>query len=144
MACPFFMPKEKFDGWPNRPRLPLGHGWQGFCTAPGHEGERPSDRELKDFCNFGYAKRCSRLPDKRACDAVRFAVSREVANKIVVCFVCELDHRPAEHGELEYDAAAGSWTVPHRDACVLKMAECYLESYLERRGKGSRTARGTS
>lgn len=135
MACPFFMPTEKFDVWPNRPRLPLGDGWKGYCTAPGNEGARPADQELKEFCNFGYAKYCPRLPQKRLWDAVRFSVSRERDGKIVIYYVCEVDHRPGEHGALEYDAMAGKWSTPHRDERVQKMAHCYLESYLERKVK---------
>jgi len=64
VACPFFMPEEQFvSDWPFPQRLPLGAGWMGTCTAPGHEGRRPSDEELKSGCNLGYAKACSRLYD---------------------------------------------------------------------------------
>jgi hypothetical protein len=129
------MPTEKFDVWPNRPRLPLGDGWKGTCTAPPHQGVRPGDYELREFCNFGYASRCPRLPEKRLWDAVRFSVSRERDGQVVIYFVCEVDHRPGEHGALEYDCATAAWTAPHRDARVQKMAQCYLESYLERKGR---------
>ncbi len=131
MACPFFMPTEKVERWSN-PRLPLGDGWKGYCTAAAHAGERPSDYELREFCNFGYAARCPRLPERRVADAVRFAVSRRLDGKVVICFVCEVNHRPGEYGLLEYDSATGAWTAPHRNACVQKMAQCYLESYLAR------------
>ncbi len=134
MACPFFMPTEKYaEVWPRRPRLPLGDGWAGHCTAPCHEGALPKDHELKEFCNLGYAKYCPRLPAKRLWDAVRFSLSGEGENKVVIYFVCEVDHRPGEHGALEFDMASHSWTVPHRDARVQKMAECYLEAYLVRK-----------
>ncbi len=134
MACPFFMPTEKYvAAWPRRPRLPLGDGWAGHCTAPGHQGALPNDHELKEFCNLGYAKHCPRLPAKRLWDAVRFSVSGERANKVAIYFVCETDHRPGEHGALEFDISSNSWTVPHRDARVQKMAQCYLEAYLVRK-----------
>ena len=65
MACPFFMPVEKLENgaWPHPARLPLGGGWSGRCTAPGHEGEIPTQSALEEFCNLGYAARCGRLRD---------------------------------------------------------------------------------
>ena len=134
MACPFFMPTRKLSGgaWPHPSRLPLGAGWEGHCNAPGHEGAEPSHDELTEFCNLGYATACSRLPQQRPYDAVRFSVVRDGA-QLRMCFVCEVEHRPAQHGELQYDAVAGQWTLPHPDARIQKMAECYLESYLLRR-----------
>jgi hypothetical protein len=138
------MPTEKLAVWSNRPRLPLGDGWKGYCTAAAHEGEQPSDRELREFCNFGYAAHCPRLPRKRTADAVRFSVSREHDNKVVIFFVCEVDHRPGEHGALEYDAATGAWTTAHRDACMQKMAQCFLESYLGRKTKPMHPGRPSS
>ncbi len=124
--------------WLHPARLPLGGGWEGNCTAPGYAGVRPSHEELREFCNLGYANRCARLPRERRGDAVRFAVAREQANKINLCFVCEVGYRPGEHGVLEYDLNRGAWSTPHPDACVQRMAQCYLESYLERRGKQAR------
>ncbi len=86
MACPFFMPEEQFiSDWPFPQRLPLGAGWAGTCTAPGHEGARPSDEELKSGCNLGYAKACSRLPVERHADAVRFALGEERDESCAFC-----------------------------------------------------------
>jgi len=144
VACPFFMPIEKLDGaWPHAARLPLGCGWQGYCAAPGHAGEIPSPEELREFCNLGYAQGCSRLPQERAWDAVRFAVlgaSRlESANdegsrgSLRLRYVCERGHRPAEHGTLEFDLAQSHWMEKHNDRNVQKMAECFLADYLDRR-----------
>ena len=113
MACPFFMPIEKLENgtWLHASRLPLGCGWSGHCTAPGHEGEAPSQEELRDFCNLGYAEGCARLPQHRAWDSVRFGartVDDGAGNgsrrRIHVRYVCERCHRPAEHGFLEFDA----------------------------------------
>src|SRR5260370_2007562 len=75
VACPFFMPVEKLENgaWPHPARLPLGCGWSGCCTAPGHEGEVPSAHQLHE-CNLGYALGCGRLPKQRTWDAVRFFV----------------------------------------------------------------------
>jgi len=98
------MPAQKLDGaWLHPARLPLGGGWGGHCSAPGHEGAQPSDEELHEFCNLGYAAKCSRLPSERDCDAVRFSVARDQGSRLLVWFVCETGHRPAKHGTAEYD-----------------------------------------
>jgi hypothetical protein len=145
VACPFFMPMEKLQNgtWPHPARLPLGCGWGGNCTAPGHEDAR---LELEDLhsCNLGYADSCRRMPQIRAWDAVRFAVrasalravsgSEESAGRIELQYVCERQHRAVEHGTLEFDAVALKWVRPHSDTRVQKMAECFLQVHLERRG----------
>lgn len=140
MACPFFMPVERLPNgaWLHAKRLPLGCGWSGQCTAPGHEGETPSQEELQEFCNLGYAERCGRLPRERVWDSVRFTartVSGEngTGGRIQLRYVCERGHRPAEHGMLQFDPAQARWEPSHRDSRVQRMAECFLESYVENR-----------
>jgi hypothetical protein len=134
LACPFFMPVQRLDGAFLHPsRLPLGAGWDGHCSAPGHEGTRPSDQELHEFCNLGYAAKCSRLPAERDCDAVRFSVARDQGSRLQLWFVCETGHRPATHGTLEYDAERDQWISSHSDARIQKMLECYVQAYLQRR-----------
>jgi hypothetical protein len=147
MACPFFMPVTKLEegAWPHPARLPLGCGWTGHCTAPGHEGEVPSRSVLEEFCNLGYAESCGRLPQERAWDAVRFAVrvdqqemrnrgSKSIPNRIIqVEYVCEVQHRPKDHGKLEFDTLAMEWVQRHWDSRVQKMAECVLKTYLVKR-----------
>jgi hypothetical protein len=134
LACPFFMPVQKLDGgWLHSSRLPLGAGWDGHCSAPGHEGAQPSDQELHEFCNLGYAAKCSRLPVERSCDAVRFSVARDQGSRLLLWFVCETGHRPATHGTLEYDVSRSQWISLHSDPRVQKMLECYVETYLQRR-----------
>jgi hypothetical protein len=86
-----------------------------------------------ESCNLGYAKSCPRLPKERTCDAVRFAVARESVESISLHFVLETDHLPAGSGLLEYDRLLGSWIAPHPEARTQKLAECFLQSYLERR-----------
>jgi len=158
------MPVEKLTSgaWPHPARLPLGCGWSGHCTAPGHEGETPSDGEI-EFCNLGYASACRRLPEQRAWDAVRFAVlapveitSAEITavatlgvglrdhkdcngsggaarRNLQVQYVCERAHLPVEHGRLEFDAVESKWLRLHSDIRVQRMAECFLASYLTRK-----------
>ena len=77
MACPYFMPVARLENgnWPHPGRLPLGCGWAGHCTAPGHEQAVPSQDVLESFCNLGYARSCGWAPAEGTGDAVRFAVA---------------------------------------------------------------------
>jgi hypothetical protein len=143
------MPVARLENgsWPHPARLPLGGGWCGHCTAPGHEGELPSQDVLEAFCNLGYASSCSWSPPERLWDAVRFAVSAPLdatasaeardgaarSRVLVLRYVCERDHRPVAHGDLEFDLARAVWLRRHDDARVQKMAECFLESYLKKK-----------
>jgi hypothetical protein len=128
------MPERQLEdgAWIHPSRLPLGNGWDGRCFAPGYEGIQPSREQLHEFCNLGYAFRCPRLPKQRACDAVRFAVSRECGAQLFLGFVCETAHLPADHGILEYDLTRRRWLRPHPDPRIQQMAECYLQQYLDR------------
>jgi len=134
LACPYFLPDERRDDilWPHPARLPLGAGFGGCCTAAGHEGARPSDEELKNHCNLGYA-RCSRLPSERVADAVRYAVALDGDERVVVTWVTERAHAPVECGHVEYDRAAQEFSVAHPDARIQKQVESYLAIYLARR-----------
>ena len=129
------MPQRRFENgmWPHPARLPLGAGWTGYCTAPGHEGEIPELTVLQDGCNLGYANCCSRRPNERAWDSIRFQVTRAGAQRLLLAYLCERDHRPKEHGTLEYDIASPSWIVSHADTRLQKLAECHIESYLRRK-----------
>ncbi len=149
MACPYFMPVARMENgtWPHPARLPLGGGWCGHCTAPGHEGEIPAQDVLEAFCNLGYATGCAWSPADRPWDAVRFAVSapqgsagrNDKQNPAAPCrvlelrYVCERNNLPVAHGSLEFDLSQAIWLHPHEDARIQKMAECFLESYLKRK-----------
>lgn len=133
MACPFFMPDQRLDGdWPFPQRLPLGAGWSGVCTAS-QACVRPSDDEIKSGCNVGYASACARLPQQRDADAVRFAKGDEHDGLVHIRFAYERDYLPAGHGELIYETAARRWQTAHDNACLLRMAECYVETQMARR-----------
>ena len=129
------MPTTKCEegNWIHPSRLPLGGGWYGYCSAPGHEGVRPTADELTQLCNLGYATTCSRLPKTRASDAVRFSVAGDRSARLVFWFVCESNHLPASHGTLEYDLSSEQWVSTHPDPRIQKMADCYLQSYRLRR-----------
>jgi hypothetical protein len=132
VACPFFMPMQRAESntWLHPARLPLGAGWDGHCTA---SDTVPASDELREFCNLGYAKGCSRLPADRAADAVRFSIAREADSRVWVLYSFEMNHRPGDHGTLEFQLAERRWTSLHPDPCVQKMADCYLEAYLLRK-----------
>ena len=134
VACPYFMPERRFESdWPFPRRLPLGAGWTGTCAAPGYEGAQPSDEEIKSGCNMGYAKTCHRLPANRSADAVRFALGEERDGVLHVLFACERSYLPAGHGELLYEKASKHWLQRHDNACVQRLAECYVQAQMERR-----------
>jgi hypothetical protein len=151
VACPFFMPVERLENgnWLHAGRLPLGCGWSGLCTAPGYEGETPSQEELREFCNLGYAHRCRRLPWERVWDSVRFSArtvggdGSGAGRSIQVRYVCEREHLPVEYGMLEFDAFGARWVEAHGDSRVQRMAECFLESYMEKK-KRQEVARAAS
>ncbi len=144
MACPYFMPQEKSENgsWPHPARLPLGSGWNGYCTAPGHHGEVPTQDIVEGFCNLGYAAKCAWAPPERDWDAVRFSVcppeetSKDPCGSRVIRlqYVCERDHHPVTNGDLRFDLSNRAWQCSHEDSRVQKMAECFLESYLSKKG----------
>lgn len=138
MPCPYFIPTERFvdAGWAHPKRLPLGAGFRGLCGAPGHDGAVPSDEELKQGCNLGYARSCSRLPKERVSDAVRFSVLRDRDGQVSICYIAELNYLPQEQGTLHYAVEQKSWSDSSAGANVKTLAQAFLESYLSRRGAG--------
>lgn len=135
MPCPYFVPLEQHDAgsWQHPSRLPLGAGFSGRCSAPGYDGAQPSDDELRELCNMGYAASCRRLPQERSCDAVRFSVLRESISQLSIWFVCEKAHLPTAHGTLQYDVTAGRWLSAHSDFRIQKLADCYVQVYLAKK-----------
>jgi hypothetical protein len=134
MPCPYFIPTERFDdgGFVHPARLPLGAGYRGQCGAPGHDGATPSDNELQQ-CNLGYARNCSRLPQNREADAVRFSILRDRDGQISLCWIAERNYLPRDNGNLLYDSLLSRWVTLHPEARVQALAECFLQSYLTRR-----------
>jgi len=133
MCCPYFMPSRRHDAelWPWRQRLPLGDGYLGLCSAPGHQGEQPDDEALKQ-CNLGYA-RCPWLPADRMADAVRFSIADDAPSRLRILYAIELNHAPGECGVLEFSRATGTWLQHDRDERFLRQADCFVSAYLRRR-----------
>lgn len=142
LACPYFVPEKRCETelWTHRARLPLGDGYEGYCSAPGHENVKPSDEELKAACNLGNAC-CSRLPQDRALDSIRFHVRQDQGTALTVSFCTERDHRPREHGVLQFDAASGTFVAASAHPAVLRLAQAFVQSHLERhpRANSART-----
>ena len=96
----------------------------------------PTETELKEFCNLGYASQCEKMPADRRADSVRFSVASvnpaNAKDRIRLHYSCERNHTPVEHGVLEYDCGARAWHVAHPDACIQRQAECYVQTYLEK------------
>jgi len=86
---------------------------------------------------LGYAKNCGRLPIDRQFDAVRFCVTSDRNQHLLISFTGESAHLPIEHKQLEFDASQMQWTTPHPDVRIQKLAECYMQSYLQRRTTSS-------
>jgi hypothetical protein len=101
--------------------------------APGFERQAPSDDQVREACNLGYATTCPRRPQASPWDSIRFGVTRECNQRLELRYVCEKDHLPAAQGMLEYDAAVGRWVTVHSEVRIQRMAECYIESYLGRK-----------
>ena len=135
MACPYFLPEHELvqPGFTHPGRLPLGAAWRGSCHAPGYAGAVPSEDELKNGCNLGYARGCSRLPGDRTADSVRFAIVRERGGEIEVCYSYERDYLPGEHGSLQFRLTGGAWTASGSETHLTRMAQCFLQSFLRRR-----------
>lgn len=95
----------------------------------------PSDSEIHEFCNLGYATKCPHLPPDCDWDAVRFSVARTNDGQIVFSYACELGHAPIEHGTLTFDVSHERWLNPHADARVRRLADSYLHTYRTRKAQ---------
>ena len=91
------------SGWARAPRMPLGDAYGGHCRACAGEPVRPAETQLRELCNFGYARgRCDRFPAASGADAVRFSITSDDGSRVRMVYVVESEHAPLEHGSLEY------------------------------------------
>ena len=74
---------------------------------------------------------------ERPADAVRFSVLRDRDGQIAIGYVAELNYLPREHGSLQYDSLLKRWLSLHPEERVQALAECFLQSYLEKRSQAS-------
>jgi hypothetical protein len=118
------------DDWIHPPRLPLGDPFRGLCQA--HAGDAAESQH--DLCNSGYARgRCDRFPDDSAADAVRFSVNSDQNGAIILVYIVEKDHAPAEHGLLEYSIQEARLLNGHVSETLVAQAVAFISSYLRRR-----------
>ncbi len=124
MPCPFFHPILPMTTAREARPVPLGDLYRGECRANG-AAHLPDDRELREWCNFGYARgHCPRFPESAAADAVRFSIFEDHGGALTLRFVSERDHRPVTHGKFQ---------LPHPDPAVNRLAEAYVEAYGRRK-----------
>ena len=142
LACPYFIPEKRSESelWQHRARLPLGDGYEGHCSVHGQENVKLTDEELKSACNLGNAC-CSRLPADRALDSVRFHVKQDSGSALLVQFCTERDHRPREHGLLQFDTSSGTFVASATQPAIVRLAQAFVQSHLERhpRANSART-----
>ena len=125
MACPFFAPSRRLENtvWLLPPRYPLGDLFSGTCHA---SSSNLTEGHHDDPCNFGYARgRCDRFPGGNAADAVRFSVTEDTPNRLLVA--------------LEYVIADARLDGPPISDVLVQQARAFLESYLSRRTRSART-----
>jgi hypothetical protein len=140
MACPYFCPTERLPRafWPHPDRLPLGGGFDGFCRVRPAAEFRPGDARLREHCNLGYARgECGDFPLDADCDAVRFGISEEREEIVLVCYVLERDHRPFAHGFLQYHAGSRRFLSAPADPVLQRQAEAYADGYLRSKLRSS-------
>jgi hypothetical protein len=140
VACPFFVPSRRLEitGWVRPPRFPLGDPFGGACHANPADVTEPPESHQRELCNCGYARgRCDRFPGDSAADAVRFSVTDDTAARLLVVYVVEKDHAPAEHGTLEYSVADARLDGPYISDVLVQQARAFLESYLHRRARSA-------
>jgi hypothetical protein len=136
VACPFFVPSRRLEiaGWVRPPRFPLGDLFFGACHAHATEVIEPPESRQRELCNCGYARgRCDRFPGDGAADAVRFSVTDDTPNRLIVVYVVEKDHAPAEYGTLEYSVGDSRLDGPVISDVLAQQARAFLDSFLRRR-----------
>ena len=143
MACPFFAPSRRLENtaWVRPPRYPLGDLFSGTCHAIPSD---PAEGHQDECCNFGYARGCcGRFPAGDVADAVRFSVTDDTPARLLVVYVIEKNHAPAEFGTLEYtwvdDIADARLDGPVVSEILAQQARAFLGSYLSRRALSAST-----
>ncbi len=142
MACPYFYPLEPDPEWHKHPRLPLGDPYTGLCQVDPLREAQPDLPTLHAFCNRGYARgRCPRFPAAAHADGHRFSVIQEEGANLRIFYVAERDHRPLDHGTIEYSTDQCRFVDGDGGRLFLRQAQAYIESYLRRKSEPEHGAR---
>ncbi len=115
------------------PAAAFGRGMGGNVYGSGTRRRAARRRRVEIGLQPGLCEDLQRLPAERQADAVRFCLGEEQDGVLHVLFVCERAYLPAGHGELLYEKGSGAWLLKHEDACVQRMAECYVQAQMARR-----------
>jgi hypothetical protein len=111
--------------------LPLGALWAGVCRAGAAESGPPEEASVRRLCQLGYARdNCPRFPNDAGADAVRFTISRDDGQLLLLHYVLERDHHPYAHGSLEYQRGSARLVRAPQNEIVRRQAEAYITSYL--------------
>ena len=132
MACPWFLPRTPIRERRGAvaQRAPLGELWTGMCRAPGQEPAAIGET-LCNPCNTGYAGRaCSRFPQDGPADAVRFHVTSDKADELLLQYVFERQWWPAGHGVLQYSVTRGEVSPAAADEILRAQAEAFAKSWI--------------
>jgi hypothetical protein len=115
--------------------LPLGALWAGVCRAGAAESGPPEEASVRRLCQLGYARdNCFRFPANDAgADAVRFTISRDDGQLLLLHYVLERDHHPYAHGSLEYQRGSERLVRAPQNEIVRRQAEAYITSYLRQK-----------
>jgi hypothetical protein len=139
MCCPYFdpaQPRERLSGFTRDSMLPLGGFWTGICRADEGAPSIPDEAALRPLCNLGYARgNCARFPTNGGPDAVRFTVTRDDRESVLIDYVIERDHHPFAHGPLAWLRPSADFDGPQPAACLRAQARAYVASYLSRKAE---------
>ena len=107
----------------------------GLATAgpPGMKPRRKSDdARTQGILQSRIRQGLSSSSATRDWDAVRFSVAKSSPDQIVLCFVCELDHAPIDHGKLTFDSDRRSLAAGRLDPRVLTAGQHVISRHIVR------------
>lgn len=110
--------------------MPLGDTYTGVCHARPGDPIDPPGACQREFCNRGYARgQCECFPPDATADAIRFSITGEEDGRVRLVYVMEKDHKPVEHGPLEFTETLRG--AEGREILAAQ-AGAFLESYRRR------------
>jgi hypothetical protein len=131
MACPFFEPSDLVKA-PRRPgvRLPLLDEYEGLCHASGTVAE-PAPTMLATACNQGYARACPNHPLADRPSAMRYSVTAQTEQELIVLWIEEQAYEPVRRGTVCFDVRSGV-AAPVPPPAISAQVTAFCRSYLAR------------
>lgn len=137
MPCPYFQPRAPADWSGSYPRLPLGEAWQGSCMAQQAApaaGFEPQGVLLFEVCNTGQGRtRCERFPKDSERDSVRFHVTEDRGESLLIRYVFQNECWPAGHGLIEFFVRTGEVKPTPGHALLGDQLRAFAATWLSRR-----------